>query len=114
LGPENHPDLKDVPNPLDMLKDDAARQAYLLVFGAGKMGRPVAAPPGVPADRVAALRRAFDATLKDPEFLDDIKRSRIDMDGPSDGATVESILRGLYATPKAVVDRVTELRNRID
>jgi tripartite-type tricarboxylate transporter receptor subunit TctC len=114
LAPENHPDLKDVPNPLDMLKDEASRQAYLLVFGAGKMGRPVAAPPGVPADRVAALRRAFDATLKDPEFLDDIKRSRIDMDGPSDGAAVEALIRQLYATPKAVVDRVTELRNRID
>lgn len=114
MGPENHPDLKDTPNPLGMMKDEASRQAYLLVFGAGKMGRPIATPPGVPADRVAALRKAFEATIKDPEFLDDVKRSRIDMDGPSDGAAVESLIRQLYATPKPVIDRVTDLRNRSD
>ncbi len=114
MAPTNHPDLKDVPNPLDMLKDEGSRQAYLLVFGAGAMGRPIAAPPGVPAERVAALRKAFQDTLRDPEFLEDVKASRIDVDGPTDGAAVEALIRQLYATPKAVVDRVTELRNRSD
>ena len=52
--------------------------------------------------------------MKDPEFLDDIKQSRIDFDGPTDGAAVEALVRGLYATPKAVIDRVTAIRNTLD
>ena len=114
MGPAKHPDLPDTPNALDLMKTDADRQAFNLVFGLGKMGRPVAAPPGVPADRLAALRRAFDETMKDPEFLDDIKHSSIDFDGPTDGAAVEALVRGLYATPKAVIDRVTAIRNALD
>lgn len=114
MGPEKHPDLASTPNALDLVKTEADRQAFLLVFGLGKMGRPVATPPGVPADRIAALRKAFDETMRDPEFLDDVKASRIDVDGPSDGAAVEALIRQLYATPKAVVDRVSEIRDRAD
>jgi tripartite-type tricarboxylate transporter receptor subunit TctC len=114
MGLEKHRDLPDVPNALDMAKDEASRQAMMLVFGAGKMGRPVAAPPGVPADRVAVLRKAFDETMQDPEFLAEAKKLNIDIDGPSDGAAVEALLKQLYATPKEVVDRVIELRNRQD
>jgi len=114
MGLQKHRDLPDVPNVLDMAKDEASRQALTLIFGAGKMGRPVAAPPGVPADRVAMLRKAFDETMKDQEFLAEAKKLNIDIDGPSDGAAVEALLKRLYATPKDVVDRVTELRNRQD
>ncbi len=114
MGPDKHPDLPDTPNALDLIKDEAGRQAFLLVFGAGKMGRPVAAPPGVPADRLAALRKAFDETMTDPAFLDDIKTSHIDFDGPSDGAAVESLIRQLYATPANVVERVRNIRDQAD
>jgi tripartite-type tricarboxylate transporter receptor subunit TctC len=114
MGPEKHPDLKDTPNALDLIKDEAGRQAFLLVFGLGKMGRPVATPPGVPPERIAALRKAFDETMTDPEFLDDVRQSRIDVDGPSNGAAVEDIIRRMYATPKPVVDRVTAIRNQVD
>ena len=114
MGTDKHPDLPDVPNPLDLLKDDASRQAYLLTFGAGKMGRPIAAPPGVPADRLKALRDAFDAVLKDPEFLDDIRKSKIDFDGPISGVEIEKLIAGFYATPKDVVDRVATIKNALD
>ena len=114
MAPAKHPDLPNVPNVLDLLKDDASRQAFLLVFGLGKMGRPVTAPPGVPQDRLQALRAAFAATMIDPEFLADIKKSNIDFDGPSDAAAIETLIRGFYATPKNVVDRVTQIRNRVD
>ena len=114
MGPAKHPDLPNVPNPLDLLKDEEARQAFLLVFGLGKMGRPIAAPPGVPADRVAALRKAFQDTLVDPEFIADVKTSRIDVDAPENGVFIEKLIGQLYATPKRVVDRITEIRNRID
>jgi tripartite-type tricarboxylate transporter receptor subunit TctC len=114
MAPAKHPDLPNVPNALDEMKSDQDRAAFLLVFGLGKMGRPIASPPGVPAERLAALRVAFEATLKDPEFLADIKKNNIDFDGPSDGASIEAMVKQLYATPKAVVDRVTELRNQVD
>ena len=114
MAPAKHTDLPNVPNLLDYMKDEESRQGFLLVFGLGKMGRPIAAPPGVPADRFQALRKAFDETLKDPEFVADIKKSNIDFDGPSDGAAVEALVRGFYATPKTIVDRVTEMRNRMD
>ncbi len=114
MGTDKHPDLPDVPNPLDLLKDEPSRQAYLLAFGAGKMGRPIAAPPGLPPERLKALRAAFDAVLKDPEFLADIRASKIDFDGPTDGVFIEKLIAGFYATPKAVVDRVTEIKNALD
>ena len=114
MSPTKHPDLPDVPNIFDLLKDDESRQAALLVFGLGKMGRPVTAPPGVPADRLKALRDAFAATMTDPEFLADVKKNNIDMDGPSGHEPIEALIAQLYAMPKKVVDRVTDLRNRID
>ena len=58
------------------------------MFADQDMGRPVVAPPDVPADRVAALRRAFDATMKDKEFLADAAKMAIDID-PIDGKAVE-------------------------
>jgi tripartite-type tricarboxylate transporter receptor subunit TctC len=114
MGPDKHPDLPDVPNPLDLIKDEASRQAYLLTFGAGKMGRPITAPPGVPADRLKALRDAFQATLKDPEFLADIRKSKIDFDGPSDGESISRLIASFYATPPDVVDRVAKIKNSYD
>jgi len=114
MAPEKHKDLPDTPNALDLIKDEAGRQAFMLVFGLGKMGRPIAAPPGAPPERLAALRRAFEETLVDPEFVADVKSSHIDFDGPSDGAAVEAIIRAMYATPKPVVDRVTAIRNQVD
>ncbi len=114
MAPEKHPDLPDVPNIYDLLKDEESRQAFMLVFGLGKMGRPVTAPPGVPADRLQALRTAFAETMKDPEFLADIRKSNIDFDGPSGAEPIEKLIAQLYAMPKKVVDRVTDLRNRMD
>ena len=66
------------------------------------------------ASEVAILRAAFQDTLKDPAFLEEVKTTRIDVDGPSDGAAVEALIRRLYATPKPVVERVSALRNRTD
>jgi tripartite-type tricarboxylate transporter receptor subunit TctC len=114
MGVQKHPDLPDVPNPLDLMQDEGSKQAFLLVFGAGRMGRPIATPPGVPADRVRALRKAFQDTLKDPEFLEDIRTSKIDFDGPADGDTVAQLIKGFYATPQSVIDRVATIKNSYD
>ncbi len=105
LTTAKHPELPDVPLVMDYAKDEAARQAFALVFADQEMGRPVVAPPEVPAERVAALRQAFDATMKDRDFLADAARMAIDID-PIDGAGVEQILARIYATPKDVIERV--------
>jgi len=114
MAPKKHPDLPDTPNALDLIKDEGGRKAFMLVFGAGGMGRPVAAPPGVPQERVAALRKAFDDTLRDPAFVEDVRINHIDVDGPTDGASVEALIAKLYATPKEAVEAVRKIRDAVD
>jgi tripartite-type tricarboxylate transporter receptor subunit TctC len=103
------PELKDVPLIMDMTKDEAARQAFELVFANQEMGRPVAGPPGMPADRLAVLRTAFDATMKDRQFLEDAARTHIDIDAIA-GAAIDELMARMYATPKPVIDKVMAIR----
>jgi len=69
------------------------------------VGRPIATTPGVPADRVAALRRAFDATLKDPAFIQDAKTQRAEIQ-PMSGAQLEQIVRDVVGAPLELRERV--------
>jgi tripartite-type tricarboxylate transporter receptor subunit TctC len=103
-----HRELFNIPSAMDLAKDEAARRAFALVFGDQEMGRPVVAPPDVPSDRVAALRQAFDATMRDEEFIADAARMAIDID-PINGKAVEQVLARLYATPKEVIERVAAI-----
>jgi tripartite-type tricarboxylate transporter receptor subunit TctC len=100
------PDLKDVPSIMDFAKDETTREALTFAFGDQEIGRPLAGPPDVPADRVRALRRAFDETIKDPEYLADAKQASVDLDGPLGGDAVAKVVDELYATPVSVVDVV--------
>jgi hypothetical protein len=72
------------------------------------MGRPLAAPPGVPAERVAALRAAFDATMRDGEFLAEDQRLRMELD-PLSAGEVGRILAAAYGAPAEVVRRAAAL-----
>ena len=72
------------------------------------VGRPYIAPKAVPADRVAALRSAFDATMKDPEFLKDSERQRLQVT-PMTGAEVESFIKELYRTPPDIAAAAREI-----
>jgi tripartite-type tricarboxylate transporter receptor subunit TctC len=105
LALAKHRELPHVPLSGDLAKDEAGRQAFALVLADQEMGRPVFAPPDVPSDRVTALRRAFDDTMKDRDFLADAARMSIDLD-PIDGHAVEDILARIYETPKDVIERV--------
>ncbi len=105
------PELTDAPSIMDFAKDAPTRQAFTLAFADQEIGRPVAGPPGVPADRLKALRQAFDELIRDPEFLEDAKRSAVDVDGPVDGATVEKVIRQIYATPREVLDMFRDVRD---
>jgi tripartite-type tricarboxylate transporter receptor subunit TctC len=100
-----HAELASVPLVMDFAPDEPARQAFSLMFADQEMGRPVVAPPDVPADRVAALRQAFEATMKDDEFRTEAGRSGIEI-SPIDAKAVEQVLADIYATPKSVIDKV--------
>jgi len=99
---DKHPDLPDVPWIIDLAKTEADRQMAMLALGPNKMGRPVFAPPDIPADRVAFLRAAFEATMKDADTRADAAKQKIDIDYMT-GAATEALYRQLYATTKAVV-----------
>jgi tripartite-type tricarboxylate transporter receptor subunit TctC len=111
LSMAKHPELPDVPLVADLARDEASRQIFTLAFGAQKMGRPVATTPGVPPERLAALRQAFDDTMRDRDFQDDAKRNGLEAEGPITGAEVDDVLRDIYATPKTIVQRYEAIRN---
>jgi tripartite-type tricarboxylate transporter receptor subunit TctC len=112
LALSRHPDLRDVPVVFDLVADQPARQMLAFAFGAQEMGRPVVAPPGVPGDRLAALREGFRATMRDPAFLEDARRSGLEILDPLSGQDVTRIVQQLYVTPPEIVGRYREIRER--
>jgi tripartite-type tricarboxylate transporter receptor subunit TctC len=107
FGLERHPELPNVPTAYGLATTDTQRQALALVFSRQEYGRPFLAPPGVPAERVAALRRAFDATMKDPEFLAEADRLKLEI-GPMSGEALQQTVAKLASTPADVVQQVRE------
>jgi len=101
------PEIGDVPLVIEQTKDPEKLQILKLFLAAQEMARPFAAPPGIPADRKAALVAAFDATMKDPEYLADAKKLEIDVN-PVSGKAIEDLLTELYATPKEVLKKAGE------
>jgi tripartite-type tricarboxylate transporter receptor subunit TctC len=93
-----------VPLVMDQTKDTEKLQILKLILAAQEMARPFAAPPGIPADRKAALVKAFDETMKDPEYLADAKKLDIDVN-PVGGKHLDTLLAELYATPPEVVKK---------
>ena len=104
-----HPDLKDVPLMMDLVQKPEDKRALQLIFATQEMGRPFATSPGVPVDRVAALRKAFMETLKDPAFLAEAKKLDLEID-PITGEEITELLVDLYNTPKDIVARVNGFR----
>jgi tripartite-type tricarboxylate transporter receptor subunit TctC len=102
-GLRKEPDLPDVPLLLDLVKDDPKKLTIAQFLSlAVSVARPLAAPPGVPDERVELLRRAFDATMQDAEFLAEARVLRSEVD-PMTGAATQSAVAGILATPKPVI-----------
>jgi len=80
---------------------------FKLVFARQVMGRPYLAPPGVTKDRAEALRKAFSATMKDPEFLADAEKAQLEIT-PVSGEEVEKLVKDILQTPKALADKAAE------
>jgi tripartite-type tricarboxylate transporter receptor subunit TctC len=109
---KKNPELADVPLFLDLAKTDAERAALELMLARLEYGRPFFLPPNVPAPRLEALRRAFDATMKDPAYLAEADKLKIDVD-PLSGAEVAALVEQVSRTPADTVARVrTAMENK--
>jgi tripartite-type tricarboxylate transporter receptor subunit TctC len=108
LGLAKLPELPDVPSALDLVGDPVTKQVLELILIRQEIGRPVAAPPGVPADRIEVLRRAFDDTLKDPEFLAEAEKAQLEIE-PLNARAIDMLLANAFATPKAIVAQAAQL-----
>jgi hypothetical protein len=111
LSLDKHPDLPNVPLAMDFAKTDEQRRIFRLILARQVMGRPYLAPPGVPKDRAEALRAAFDATMRDPEFLSDAEKAKLEIT-PVTGADVEKLVRELHETPKEIADKAAQFIRR--
>lgn len=97
-----HPDLPDVPLVTDLAKTDEQRKIVRLIFGRQVMGRPFALPPGVPVERLAELRKAFDATMVDKDYLADAAKMKLEVK-PVSGERVERLVDDIYKTTSPAI-----------
>ena len=109
LAMRKHPELSEVPLIVDLVKKDDDLRALKLLYGTQVLGRPIFTAQSVPAERVAALRAAFDAGVKEPELLAVAKQRNLDID-PVSGRDMHALLEEVYAAPKSVVERVIGFR----
>ena len=109
--PQRHPDLSSVPAILDYVKSEDGRKIVQTgVFDYGAIARPYVFPPGTPKDRVAMLRKGLADTYKDPEFLADAKKARLDM-SPLSGEELEKIVDRTYKLDQNLVAKLKDILN---
>jgi tripartite-type tricarboxylate transporter receptor subunit TctC len=104
FGLERARDLPDLPLALDYAKSPEDRQVMELVFAPLALGYPSFMGPGAPAERIEIMRRAFDRTMRDPEFIGLMQQQNLVLD-PASGETVQAIVERLYRMPPAVIER---------
>lgn len=100
---EKHPELPNAPLVTELARSDLEREALELILAGQAMGRPYAAPPNVPADRVAALRAAFDATMTDPQFMAEADKQGLEIQ-PVPGARLQQLVTRMFAAPKEAIE----------
>ena len=106
LGPNENAELskRGVPPIWKYMKDEEARKVHEMVVSQQAFSRPYFIATGTPAELVTTLRTAFDATMRDPQYLADADKMHIDI-SPLPGATVQELIDKLFATPKAIVEQ---------
>ena len=100
-----HPELPDVPTVIELARNDEERAILRAVMNATEIGTAFFTTPGVPADRVAALRRAFDATMKDPAFLAEAKKTNLTL-GPLPGEELQKLVAEVSNLSPALLEKV--------
>jgi tripartite-type tricarboxylate transporter receptor subunit TctC len=105
-GAQRIKDLPDVPGLLDLAVDDKSRRILGLMGGGPDIGRSLVAEPGIPPERAVALRKAFTATMADPEFVADMHKRNLGVE-PLSGEEVQKIVAAAVATPKELVEQAS-------
>jgi tripartite-type tricarboxylate transporter receptor subunit TctC len=108
-GPEKLAELPDVPFAPDLVTNDEDKLTMQAAFAPLALGRPFLIPPGVPAERVAALRAAFAATMTDTEFLAEGERMGLGLNAPRTGAQIQEVMERAYRSPPGVIERLRQL-----
>jgi tripartite-type tricarboxylate transporter receptor subunit TctC len=108
IGRVRNKELPDVPLLQELVSTPEEKAVLRLLSGSIIVGRPLLAPPGVPAERVAALRQAFDATMKDQAFLDECARTGVDLD-PVDSTILEAAIRDIVSQPPELVEQAKKM-----
>ena len=108
MGMARDAEYPDVPTAIEIMPTAEGKQLFEIAFAEQVMGRPFVVPPGVPAERVKLLRDAFDATMKDAEFLGDAKTQRMEID-PVSGTAINALLDRVYSAPPQLAARLREM-----
>jgi tripartite-type tricarboxylate transporter receptor subunit TctC len=111
-GKKRDPRLTDVPTIYELMDryktPEAGRRLAQVILSGDELGRPMIAPPGVPADRIKILREAYNRALKDPELIAEVTKSRLDMD-PSTGEEIEALIKEIMDQPPEVISLVKKI-----
>ena len=107
-GAEPNPELQGVPFVLDLARTDEQKKTIEFLYAGQGIGRPFVAPPDLPAERLKMLRDAFNATMKDADFIAETKKSKLEL-APEDGEQLAALIAKIYATPKPIVDKIANL-----
>lgn len=102
---KRHPELPDVPMSWELARTEEEREILRIVASATEVGKMIMAPPNIPPDRVHALRRAFDATVKDPNFIADLNAASIEL-GPMAGEELQKLVADVSGVQPAILDKV--------
>ncbi|MDX1483049.1 MAG: hypothetical protein R3229_01100 [Alphaproteobacteria bacterium] len=115
LSTSKHPELtaKGVPWIMDLAKTERDRKVLTLIFARQAMGRPILAGPGVPDSRVAILRNAFTATMKDPKFLEEARNRNLELE-PMGGTELQALITEIMATPPDIVQAAKEALHKTE
>ena len=108
LALAKHPDLPEVPLVVDLATTEEQRLIFKLIFARQVMGRPFLAPPDIPPERAAALRKAFMDTLNDKDFLADAEKTQLEIN-PVPGEQIQELVKTIYQTPPEVARKAATL-----
>jgi hypothetical protein len=108
IGTAKSPELPSVPSIMDYARNDLDRNALELLLAPGAFAWPFVVPPGVPADRIALLRAAFDETMKDPSFVSDARHLSLEIN-PMSGAAMQDKIEHILGFDAPVISRAKAL-----
>src|SRR5262249_49338965 len=111
IGTSRHPDYPNLPYVMDFAKTSDDKRVLEFLFAGQAFGRPLFAPPGIPADRAAALREAFDKAMRDPELQAEAQKAQLGH-SPLSGPEMKQLIDSVYGTRPDLKERGIEIYNK--